>query len=105
MTTMTIELKPETYARIAKQAKEQGRTPVELTQELVENSVETETATPAKTARELLEEAGMLRPLGDELKSMIGDSPPSLDEVIEILSNAGGPSLGEILDQQRGPKG
>lgn len=57
-----------------------------------------------KSAKEILKKAGMLTELSNELKALIGDNPLSLDEVIEILSNAGGPSLGEILDQQRGPK-
>ena len=72
----------------------------------VVSSVPTETlpASRRKTAREILEEAGMVRLLGDELTSLIGDDIPSLDEVINALSAAGGPSLTEILDEQRGPK-
>ncbi|HRJ42733.1 MAG: hypothetical protein KJZ86_10795 [Caldilineaceae bacterium] len=57
-----------------------------------------------KTAREILEAAGMVRLLGDELTSLIGNDVPALDEVIDALSATDGPSLTEILDQQRGPK-
>ncbi len=72
----------------------------------VVSSVPTETlpVSRPKTAREILEAAGMVRLLGDELTSLIGDDIPSLDEVIDALSVAGGPSLTEILDEQRGPK-
>ncbi len=67
-------------------------------------TTETLTTSPHKTAREILEDAGMVRPLGDELASLIGDDIPSLDEVINALSAAGSPSLTEILDEQRGSK-
>ena len=72
----------------------------------VVSSVPTETlpVSRRKTAREILEEAGMVRLLGDELTSLIGDDIPSLEEIIDALSVAGGPSLTEILDEQRGPK-
>jgi predicted DNA-binding protein len=103
MSRITVELSPEVYDRLAAHAKEKGTTPAEFAKELMEQSLENKAVKPKRTARELLEEAGMVRPLGDELrKLMIPDV--TLDEVIEILSSTNGPSLTEILDEQRGPK-
>ena len=65
---------------------------------------ETMSSSRPKTVREYLEEAGMVVGLGDELRSMIIPGV-TLEEVQQILADAGGPSLTEILDEHRGPKG
>ncbi len=69
-------------------------------------SVSTETlpAPLPKTAREILEAAGMVVDLSDTLRSMIIPGV-TLEEVQQILADAGGSSLTEILDEHRGPKG
>jgi predicted DNA-binding protein len=103
MTTLTVDFPQDVYERFAALAEAEGKTMDEYMLELVEQALPP-VSFAHKSAREILKEAGMLTELSDELKALIGDDPPSLDEVIEILSNAGGPSLGEILDKQRGPK-
>jgi len=54
-------------------------------------------------ARAILAAAGMIVPLSERLKELI-IADVTLDEVQEILAEAGGPSLTEILDEHRGPK-
>ena len=64
----------------------------------------TDSAPKQRTTREILEAAGHLRPLGPTLERMI-ISGVTLEEVQDALSQAGGPSLSEIIDEQRGSKG
>lgn len=104
MTTLTVNFPQDAYERLAAVAEAEGKSMDELVRELVEQALPS-ISYAQKSTKEILREAGLLTELSDDLKALIGDDPPSLDEVIEILSNAGGPSLGEILDQQRGPKG
>ena len=74
--------------------------------DVISYSIPTETvsAPHPKTVREYLEEAGMVVDLGDELRSLIIPGV-TLEEVQQILADAAGPSLTEILDEHRGPKG
>jgi predicted DNA-binding protein len=103
MSTITVELSPEVYARLARHAKEKGKAPDEYSRELLEKALSPVTY-PQRSAKEVLKEAGMVVELGDELLQYISDDVPSLDEVVEIFSTTTGPSLTEILEQQRGPK-
>jgi hypothetical protein len=93
----------DAYERLAAVAEAEGKAMDELVRELVEQALPS-VSYAQKSTKEILRDAGLLTELSNDLKALIGDDPPSLDEVIEILSKAGGPSLGEILDQQRGPK-
>ena len=61
-------------------------------------------AKKAKSMREKLYETGFFEPLSDELRSLIIPGV-TLEEVQEILASADGPSLTEIPDEQRGPRG
>ena len=56
-----------------------------------------------KTTREILEAAGRLGSLGEDLRrTLVRDVP--LEEVRAALTSAEGPSLSEIVLEQRGPK-
>jgi hypothetical protein len=104
MNTITLNVDPELYEQISAEAKARGQAMEDYSRELFESAFEKSRKSSKQTARELLEAAGMLRPFGDELRKLITSDVP-LDEIVEEMSKAGGPSLGEILDQQRGPKG
>lgn len=67
-------------------------------------SIKVHTPSDPTDVRSILAAAGMIRPLGQSLLELIDDNVPTLDEVIEILSNTDGPSLTEILDAHRGPR-
>jgi hypothetical protein len=100
--TLTIELSPEAYDQLRRRAEEAGKAPEALSRELLEDALRDEQP-PPKSAREILEAAGMVRPLGPYLESKIIPGV-TLEEVQRILTEAGGPSLSEIILEQRGPK-
>jgi len=176
MHKLIIEISDDTYDRMAKQAKITNKTPVMLVKDLLQvtygngvlhstnghspeaSRMNGDTNTTPKTTRELLEEAGMVVPLSDELRALAMPevtieevreimaktkepsscansdtkaAPKTIQEILEaegmlepqdddfsesampaisietarnILAKAGGPSLTEILDEQRGPK-
>lgn len=104
MSTITLNIDPELYAQISAEAEARGQAMEEYSRELFESAFEKRRKSSKETARELLEAAGMLRPLGDDLRKLI-ISDVTLDEIVDLMSKSGGPSLGEILDEHRGPKG
>jgi predicted transcriptional regulator len=103
MNTLTIDLSPETYKRLEEQARRVGQTPEVLGRELLELALRAEEVPRPRTAREILQAAGRTRPLSPALRNKIIPGV-TLDEVRAILSHATGPSLGEIIDEQRGAK-
>jgi hypothetical protein len=73
-----------------------------LNRELLEDALKSrETARP-KTARDVLQAKGRVRPLGDTLRRRIIPGV-TLDQVRKALTQAGGPSLSDIILAQRGP--
>jgi hypothetical protein len=122
MATVLVELSPAVYERLQRRAAQAGKSPEQLSQELLEGALvagarppaqppseptaSAEPSTPplSRTTREILEAAGHLRPLGPTLERLIIPGV-TLEEVQDALSQAGGPSLSEIIDEQRGPKG
>ncbi len=117
MSQITIEISPETYQRVKQQARRQHQSVDSLVRHLVEqnfdaaddaNGMTRVEAKPQETPqrlRERLEAAGVLRPLGPALEQQIETyGVPIHEEVREWLAQAEGPSLSEIVDQQRGPK-
>jgi hypothetical protein len=104
MSTIVLNIDPELYKQISAEAKARGQAMEEYSRELFESAFEKRRKSSKETARELLEAAGMLRPLGDELRKLITSDVP-LDEIVEEVSKAGGPTLTEILQEHRGPKG
>src|SRR5262245_53277166 len=105
MTTLTIEVPPDLYERLSKEAQQVGQ-PVEA---LVEQWLARRFPSPApagerERAREVLRAAGLLTELGPELKRRAQQSTATLEEVSAALSRAGGKPLSEIILEQRGPK-
>lgn len=102
MATVVIELPPETYAALQDRAERAGKSLEALSRELLETALQHQAA-PARSTREILEAAGMLREIGPTLQSKIIPGV-TLEDVREALSRGGGPPLSEILLEQRGPK-
>jgi hypothetical protein len=105
MSTLAIELPPETYQRLQERARQAGKPAESLIRELVEKALREEGMgkEPAKGAREILEASGRARPLSEALRRRIIPGV-TLEEVRSALSRAGGPSLSELVLEHRGPK-
>lgn len=104
MSTITIDISSETYQKLAEEARTTGKKIEVLSRELLEGALKSrETARP-KTTREVLQAKGRVRPLGDTLRRRIIPGV-TLEEVRKALTQAGGPSLSDIILEQRGPKG
>lgn len=103
MSTITIDLPLETYKRIEAQARRTGQDPAMLSRELLESALQAREAAQPRAAREVLQAAGRVRPLGATLRNRITPAV-TLEEVRMILRQAAGPSLSEIIQEQRGTK-
>ena len=105
METVVLHLSRQSYKDLQEQAHRAGK-PVEVfTRDILEDALQqTGTQSPAKTTREILEAGGRLRPLGEHLKRRIIPGV-TLEEVRETLKRSGGPSLSELILEQRGPRG
>ena len=103
MSSITIDLSPQTYKRLDVQARRIGQDPATLSRELLESALQAREATQSRTAREALQAAGRVRPLSTTLRKRIIPSV-TLDEVRMILRQATGPSLSQIIQDQRDAK-
>ena len=102
LNTMTIDIPQETYRRVARQARKVGKAPDEWTRELIETALLTHEEVYPRTTAEILQAAGRVRPLSASLRHKIIPGV-TLDEVRISLTQAAGPSLSEIISEQRGP--
>ena len=103
MGTIVIDLPPETYERLEEQARRAGQAPETLSRELLEAALQMREAASPRTAREVLQAAGRARSLSPTLRSKILPGV-TLDEVRQILAQAAGPSLSDLIREHRGPK-
>jgi plasmid stability protein len=103
MNTITIDLSPETYKRLEEQAQKVGQAVEVLSRELLEAALKSSEVVRPCTTREVLQAAGRARPLSEALRSKILPDV-TLDEVRAILAHAAGPSLSDIIQEQRGIK-
>ena len=103
MPIITIDLPPDTYKRLAEQAHRVDQTPEVLSRELLEIARQAQEAAQSRTVRDVLHAAGRLRPLSAALRRKIIPGV-TLDEVRTILSHAAGPSLSDLIQEQRGTK-
>lgn len=106
MTTLTLELQPELYARLVQEAARLGK-PVET---LVEEWLQRQFLPPASSdererAITVLRQAGFITELGPELKQQAAQATMSLEEIQSLFASVGGKPLSEIALEQRGPKG
>lgn len=103
MNTITIDIPPEVYERLKEQARSAGKAPEVLSRELLESALREAKAPPHRTARDVLETLDRVRPLSETLRRRIIPGV-TLDEVRMALNQTTGPSLSEIVLEQRGPK-
>jgi hypothetical protein len=103
MATIIIDLPLDIYKRLEAQARRTGQAPEVLSRELLETALQAQEATPSPTVRDVLHAAGRLRPLSATLRRKIIPGV-TLDEVRTILTQATGPSLSDIIREQRGAK-
>jgi plasmid stability protein len=103
MNTITIDLSPEAYQRLEEQAQKAGQAVEVLSRELLEAALKSSEVVRPRTTREILQAAGRARPLSETLRSKILPDV-TLDEVRAILAHAAGPSLSDIIQEQRGVK-
>jgi len=104
MTTLTLELPKDLLSLLQERASERGQ---EL-QEAALRILQKELASEVKSERELviqaLQEAGLIRPLSEELRQMID---PSIDyEAVrrELAERSFDPPLSQIILENRGEK-
>jgi hypothetical protein len=102
MTTLIIELPPGAYDQLRKRARQAGKPPEVLSQEILEEALQ-ENAPFRKSARDILQAVGRLRPLGTALRRKIIPGV-TLEEVRASMVKTGGPSLSEIVLTQRGDR-
>ena len=103
MSTIMIDLPPDTYKRLTEQARKASQAPEVFGQHLIETALRTQEASSPQTVREVLYATARARPLSKTLrrKIILGIT---LDKVRAIFSHAAGPSLSYIIDKQRGMK-
>lgn len=71
MSTLTIDLSPETYQRLEEQARRAGQAPETLSREILETALEMRETAKPRTTREVLQTAGSTRSLSPTLRSRI----------------------------------
>ncbi len=103
MHTISITLPPATYRRLEEQAQRVGKEPEGLMRELLEHALKAQEQTQPQTARQILQASGRVRPLSESLRRKIIPGV-TLGEVRASLNRAGGPELGDIVLEQRGPR-
>jgi hypothetical protein len=110
MTTLTIDLPADVYARMHSAAAQQGK-PVEdvarewLAAQSTQARVDLPPVAPAgerERAIAVLRDAGLLAESGPELKARAARSTLTLEEARAILDRAGGQPLSELILEQRG---
>ena len=101
LNTMAVHIPQETYRRVARQARKLGKTSDEWMREVIETALQVREQPHTRTTTEVLQAAGRTRPLSEALRQKIIPGV-TLDEVRSALSEAIGPSLSEIITEQRG---
>ena len=105
METLTLNLPSNIYQRLTTAAERLSKSPQIVAQEWLAK-LQLPPVPPKnerERARQILREAGLLTELGPELKQL-ADPTISLEEVSAALSQVEGPSLTEIVLEQRRSK-
>lgn len=103
MSTIIIDLSPETYKQLEEQAQRAGQAVEVWSRELLETALKSSEVVLPRTTREVLQAAGRARSLSETLRRKILPGV-TLDEVRAILAHAAGPSLSDLIQEQRGVK-
>ncbi len=99
MSAITIDISPEVYRQLEEEARKVGKAPEDLTRELLEAALHAREGVEKGKMQEVVRSTS----LSESLKRKIIPGV-TLDEVRKALTQAGEPSLSEIISEQRGPK-
>ena len=102
MSTLIIDISPETYKQLEERSRRAGKAPEVFTRELLETALQTDQEVHPRTTREVLGAVGRVRPLSEALRRKIIPGV-TLAEAQTILAQSAGPTLSEIIREQRGP--
>ena len=100
MTTLTLELPKDLLRLLQKRASEEGQEPQEAALRILKEELTPEAKSERERVIEVLQAAGLIRPLSEELRQMI-DPSVTHEEVEAAFARAGGEPLSEIIIEQR----
>lgn len=100
MTTLTLELPKDLLRFLQKRAVERGEELQEAALQILERELAAEAKSERERVTEVLQTAGLIRPLSEELRQMI-DPTVTHEEVEAAFARAGGKPLSEIIIEQR----
>ncbi len=106
MATLTLQLPLQVYQQLCEQADRLGKSPQRVVQEwLIErlDVLASETDNERARVKAALRAAGLLGELTPALRERANPTVP-LEEIEAALARAKGPSLSEIILEQRGPR-
>ena len=104
MTTMTLELPKDLLRFLQKRASERGEELQETAMQILERELAPEAKSERELVIEVLQAAGLIRPLSEELRQMID---PGIDyEAVrrELAERSFDPPLSQIILENRGEK-
>ena len=100
--TLVLTISPKAYAQLRERAERLGKSAEELSAEIIEAQLALEQR-PVERLREILEKQGLVQP-----RTSTGewDSPndAELEEIRAAWGALNGPSLSDIVIEQRGPQ-
>ncbi|MDZ4721796.1 MAG: hypothetical protein SH847_25325 [Roseiflexaceae bacterium] len=103
MTTLTLDLPPETYERLRIVANQAGRPAADVAVAYLQKWLES-VKSERERAQDVLRAAGLLAEPSAEMLAEATQATATLEEVSASLSRPGGRPLSEIIIEQRGPK-
>ena len=107
MTTLTLDLPTDVFARLKQRAAGAGKPIETVASELLVEQMSQPLPEP-HAAREavwdILRDAGLLAELTPSEQRRGAEADASLDEVSAALDGAGGPDLSDLIIEMRGPK-
>jgi hypothetical protein len=104
MTTITLDLSPDTYQRLLVEAGQRGAPVEAVAEKLLTEQLAGVHLSERDRAIAVLRAAGLLTELSPEEKERAARSTATLEEVQAALAQGEGLTLSEIVIEQRGPK-
>jgi hypothetical protein len=100
MDILTLEMPKDLLAILKKRAVERGEEPQKVVLSILQKELAPEAKSERERVVEVLQAAGLIRPLSEELRQMI-DPSVTHEEVEAAFARAGGKPLSEIIIEQR----
>jgi plasmid stability protein len=105
MTVLTLDLPPDLYQRLLAEAQQRGSSVEALAELLLTETLAGTALSEQDRATAVLRAAGLLTELSPEEKARAMRATATLAEVQAALAQGSGPTLSEIVNEQRGTKG